>query len=515
MSTLARLGFHYFPDTLHYREQDLQTWAVELTRLGAAWLTLLAPVERAIPELFLSGMLQAGIKPVLHFPLSAGEQVDPDALRPLFSSYVRWGVRYAAFFDRPNLRQAWPGAIWSQSDLVERFLDRFIPLAQAALQEGLAPLFPPLEPGGDYWDLAFLRLALRGLARRNCSELLDVLGLGLSAWKGEHSLDWGAGGPERWPGARPYFTPPGVQDHQGFRIFDWYMAITRQELGCTLPVMILRAGSHPPTAGLRAQKSAAAPEAEPGAPTSSSLEMALLAGEHLPEAGNGLRLPAEVLACNLWLLAADAASPALPQAWFKPDGSRLPVVDEVRQWVAAQRGQLLTPPLPDEAAIPLEASPAPAAPVKNPSAPPAAIEAAQPPDSQPLDSAGAPAVPSAEVFSPQTAPALAELAAPAEITAAEDRPAAPLEPSSCGQIAHYILLPMYAWGAADWDLDLIRPLMQETHPTIGFSLVEARLARRVTVVGGEQAFSPETLSMLRSAGCQVERLASDGTILAP
>jgi len=33
-----RIGFHYYPDTFHYREKDLQTWLPELQGLGAGWL---------------------------------------------------------------------------------------------------------------------------------------------------------------------------------------------------------------------------------------------------------------------------------------------------------------------------------------------------------------------------------------------------------------------------------------------------------------------------------------------
>jgi hypothetical protein len=77
-----------------------------------------------------------------------------------------------------------------------------------------------------------------------------------------------------------------------------------------------------------------------------------------------------------------------------------------------------------------------------------------------------------------------------------------------------VLLPLYAWGAANWDLALVEPLLQESHPAIGFSLAEARLARRVTVVGAEGAVSEEALGMLRNSGCQVERLLEDGTLVA-
>jgi hypothetical protein len=81
-------------------------------------------------------------------------------------------------------------------------------------------------------------------------------------------------------------------------------------------------------------------------------------------------------------------------------------------------------------------------------------------------------------------------------------------------ISHYVLLPLYAWGAADWDLDLIQPLIQHSHPTIGFSLSEARLAQKVTVVGGEGALSEDAVKMLHDSGCIVERIREDGTLIA-
>jgi hypothetical protein len=95
-----------------------------------------------------------------------------------------------------------------------------------------------------------------------------------------------------------------------------------------------------------------------------------------------------------------------------------------------------------------------------------------------------------------------------------EAPPAPQPVNQSHTISHYVLLPLYAWGAADWELDVIQPLLQETHPTVGFSLTEARLAARVTVVGGAGAISAEALDMLRASGCKVERVMDDGTLIA-
>ncbi|HJW91752.1 MAG TPA: hypothetical protein VJ436_14025, partial [Anaerolineales bacterium] len=241
----TRLGFHYFPDTAHYRESDLHAWLPELQALGASWLVLLSPSSRAIPEQFLTGLIEAGIEPILHFPFSQAAQPNPQELGVLFENYSRWGVHYVVLSDRPNNRFAWPAAAWSQHDLVERFIDRFLPTAEMALGAGLQPALPPLEPGGDYWDTAFLRAALQSLERRGKFSLLERLVLSAHASPGQQPLNWGSGGPERWPGARPYTTPPGSEDQRGFRIFDWYLAIAQAVLGKPCPILLLGVCSRP------------------------------------------------------------------------------------------------------------------------------------------------------------------------------------------------------------------------------------------------------------------------------
>lgn len=85
-------------------------------------------------------------------------------------------------FDRPNMRSTWSATGWVQQDLVERFLDRYIPLAEITLQAGMIPISPALEPGGNYWDLAFLRTMLKSLERRQQKQLLDNLILCAYSW---------------------------------------------------------------------------------------------------------------------------------------------------------------------------------------------------------------------------------------------------------------------------------------------------------------------------------------------
>ena len=53
----------------------------------------------------------------------------------------------------------------------------------------------------------------------------------------------GAGGPERWPGAKPYLESDSNEDQRGFYIFDWYSAIARKTLQKDIPILLMGVGS--------------------------------------------------------------------------------------------------------------------------------------------------------------------------------------------------------------------------------------------------------------------------------
>ena len=436
-----RIGFHYFPDTLHFRESDLHTWLPRLQSLGAGWLVLQSQVSHAIPEAFITALCTAGIEPIIHFPLSLHEKTDPSELSPLLTAYARWGVRTVIFFDRPNPRASWPAAAWTHGDLVETFLDRFIPLAELAQSCGLTPVFPPLTPGGDYWDLAFLRLSLESLQRRQRKALLSALALSAYAWAGSRPLNWGVGGPERWPQAHAYASAK-TPDQRGFRIFDWYLAVHQAVTDKAAPIFLLQAGlSAAPTDG----ESAAAHH------TRVHLALARLAARETPtEPGDSQSplepLPEEVAACCFWLLSADAASPLDAYAWFPQNRPALPAAAVLQAWQSRR-----------------QPAPAPA------------------PRSQPQR---------------------------------KDLPEGEAPPPMQHPIRHYLLLPTYEWGVADWQLNALQPLIKKFRPTVGFSLAEAALAARVTVLSDPQSIPEEALDRLRQTGSRVDRIAPDGTSIA-
>lgn len=315
---LSRLGFHYFPDDAHYRDVDLAAWLPELTALGASWLTLTGSLARAIPESFVRGLIENEIQPVIHLPLDPVRRVDQDILRSLMRAYAGWGVRYVVVFAEPNSRGAWTPADWGRMGLIERFVEILLPCLRIASDAGLVPVFPPLAPGGDYWDTAFLDAALAALLRRGESEWLGRMALGAYLWAFNRPLDWGQGGAARWTEAKPYLTPPGSQDQRGFRIFEWYDEVARARMGRSLPILCLAGGAR-----LGDSMDPHFAPVDEGRHTSCNLQIASAAvrGE----------LPEYLLNVSFWLLTAEADSPVAAQAAYRPDGTTLPLISNLKQ----------------------------------------------------------------------------------------------------------------------------------------------------------------------------------------
>ena len=239
-----KLGFHYYPDTDHYRESDLQTWLPVLKSAGASWLTLRGNAASLIPESFIRPLIAAAIKPIVHITAPVGSLRMAQVYTTL-KAYAEWGVQHVVFFDRPNVRSSWPTSSWTNDALICRFVDRLLPVLEAQNEMGLTPILPPLEPGGDYWDTAFLENTLALINEQASDEVKTKLSLAVYMWSFSRSLDWGQGGSTAWPDARPYSSPEGCQDQRGFQINDWYQEIAEKLMGHRLPVLVVAGGAGP------------------------------------------------------------------------------------------------------------------------------------------------------------------------------------------------------------------------------------------------------------------------------
>jgi hypothetical protein len=239
-----KLGFHYYPDTDHYGDSDLNAWLPVLNSAGAHWLTLQGQGSSTIPESFLNSLVASEIKPIVHIHEPFGSLRVAQVYAQL-KTYADQGVRFVIFYDRPNLRGSWPISTWSHEALVGRFIDKLLPILEAQIEMGLTPIFPPLEPGGDYWDTAFLENGLALLQKKASDEVKASLTLAIYMWSFGKPLDWGQGGKTRWPDARPYASPDGCQDQRGFQINDWYQEIAMKVTGSKLPVIVVAGGAGP------------------------------------------------------------------------------------------------------------------------------------------------------------------------------------------------------------------------------------------------------------------------------
>jgi hypothetical protein len=317
LRTPSGLGIHYYSDDRHFRPKDLELWIPELQSMGLKWLALSGLLSCAIPEDFLKQLVDAGIEPILLLD-RAPIQPPPAVAESIFRAYHRAGVRFIAPFPSPNLDSSWPVGIGQSFSPVELFLKVFPPVAETILSEGMTPVFPMLAPSGSYWSLAFLEAFLTGLDRSGKGNLARSLALAVDFSARNRPLDWGSGGPARWPEARPYLTPPGSQDHLGFQGYLWVDEIVRRTLGTSLPLIGLKAGA---TVGDLTDPDYA--PVDPIRHADVNLQVAQIAA--------GARFSAPVLCLCFWLLAAEDGSIEASEAWFRNDGSTLPIVDSLKR----------------------------------------------------------------------------------------------------------------------------------------------------------------------------------------
>lgn len=301
------LGFHYYPDTGHYSPHDLELWLPELKGMGTSWLVLLSGLEVPIPEFFIREMVANEIEPVVRVLTPAVEPLDRSRLAELLQAYAEWGVHYAELFCEPNCASRWPLAGWNRPSLVQKFVDLLSPCLEEMRAAGLHPCFPALRPGGNYWDLSFLQTALDLLTSSGQSSLLDDMVVGMHNHAYDRALTWGKGGRERWPSARPYFTPSGGEDHLGCWLFQWYDEIIRDIVGHSLPLLCMGSAV---LGDPHSSADSAWADQENHAERAVTIARVMMDGS----------IPDYVLNHAFWFLAAEEGHPHRSHAWYGPQG---------------------------------------------------------------------------------------------------------------------------------------------------------------------------------------------------
>lgn len=235
------IGFRLPAD--QYERLGADDWLPMLRAAGASWAILPCHHPRSVPAALLMDLASRDVETVVQVIVNPIAPIESNLLRNLLSRYRDCGVRYVSFYDRPNCICQWTLAEWRKPQLLQRFVDMFLPCVEKASELGLFPVFSPLEPGSDYWDTAFLAGALQEMKERGKTPFFDRLAIGIYNYAYNRPLTWGKGGRAQWKESLPYHTPPGSEDHRGFYIFQWYEEVLRDKVGYALPLISLGGGA--------------------------------------------------------------------------------------------------------------------------------------------------------------------------------------------------------------------------------------------------------------------------------
>jgi hypothetical protein len=206
-------------------------------------------------------------------------------------------VHYFQPYNEPNLNCEQPDGVAS----VDRYLDNWIPAAQAILRGGGLPGFGSMAPGGDVDDTRFLTDALEGLKQRGQVGLLDKAWLSMHNYTHNHPIEERA-------------------DGDGFFKFRAYHSVLHEALGRDLPIIGTEGGTF------------VGEQEDPNMPATDAATVAKWASQ----AYTYMRDKREPwnFAYSFWTIANDAAGGPdarfNAQALFKGDGSVSQVVNTLR-----------------------------------------------------------------------------------------------------------------------------------------------------------------------------------------
>ncbi len=311
------LGFHYAPRRTAGDEQEIERCLSQLRSLGTSWLVLRAGLDQPLSEPFVRRLIAADIEPVVLIPVRPIRPIPQQQLRPLLRAYADYGVHYVCVYHQPNRLNEWAANDWLQPDLVARFMEFWTPAAIEIVAAGLYPVFPALVPGGHYWDTAFLAGALDELLASEARPLVDRLVIGIHNMTFNRPLSWGGGGKAKWRDARPYTVARELEDHRGFRMFEWYDEIVRSRIGYSLPVLAIASG-----AVLGSREDPRFPRIEADSHAEINAELAMMMGRS--------ELPDYLMNQAFWVFSGGGGGSAESAAWFRSDGQSLPAVERLR-----------------------------------------------------------------------------------------------------------------------------------------------------------------------------------------
>jgi hypothetical protein len=211
-------GMHWIPTTSQSPDA-VDRFVAEAQRMGVKWVTFLNNgANIGDNDYLVNKLVSAGIEPIMRLWTPTLQPIQGD-VEAMVRHYVAEGVHYFQPYNEPNLNDEQPDGKVS----VDRYLDNWIPAAQAIIRGGGLPGFGSMAPGGDMDDQQFLTQALAGLHDRGQLGLLD------KGWLSMHNYT------HNHPIAEPYTD--------GFFKFRNYHKILSAALGRDLPIIGTEGGT--------------------------------------------------------------------------------------------------------------------------------------------------------------------------------------------------------------------------------------------------------------------------------
>jgi len=239
-----RIGFQYFPDTKHYRKKDLQDWLPILKKIDVKWLLLKSPLNRGIPEGFISPLANENINVIIDFEASYKKRISWDDLELLLQGYGRWGAKFAILDRNPNLKSSWKSKDWLNPNLVEFHTAQFIRFAKLCLKNNIRPIYSPLFPGGDYWDLSFFSRSMQVISEQSSRLVRSNFLIAAYAWHFGKHLDLDENHALNLTLKLNQHPKRMVVSNSQFRNYANYAEIAANFFESTPPIILLDCGVH-------------------------------------------------------------------------------------------------------------------------------------------------------------------------------------------------------------------------------------------------------------------------------
>lgn len=289
-------GMHWIPTTEQPRDV-VDRFVSEAQRMGVKWVTFLndgASVGKN--DYLVSKLVGAGIEPVMRLYSAKLEPIQGD-IEGMVRHYVGMGVHYFQPFNEPNLGCENPDGVPS----VDRYLNAWVPAAQAIVRGGGLPGFGSLSPGGDKNDISFLTEALAGLRTRGQLDTLDHAWLSMHNYTHNHAIAERA-------------------DTDGFFKFRAYHTIMQTALGRDVPIIGTEGGTF-----VGEHEDTTQPTVDAG----TAVSMATQAYTYMRDQREPWNF-----AYSFWTIANEAGGGTdqgfSQQALFRADGSVSPIVSALR-----------------------------------------------------------------------------------------------------------------------------------------------------------------------------------------